>query len=268
VLVRSWNVFHGNAVPPRREAYLERMVQLASDDGPDVLVLQEVPVWALSRLAGWTGMQAFGEVAARPSLGPVPSSAALGRVLTEANHGLFRSAFTGQANAILLAPGARLLARRRIVLNPRRFRKSQARWLRLGTIARLAWGNERRVCIAVRTELDGRTLLVAGLHATSYPADKRPADAELLRAAAFARDLAAADDVCVLAGDFNVTAAESRTLADLTGDAWGFSAPGPAIDHILVRGAESTPVHTWPEERRIVDGVLLSDHAPVEVEIT
>jgi endonuclease/exonuclease/phosphatase family metal-dependent hydrolase len=267
VLVRSWNVFHGNAVPARREAYLERMVRLATADGPDILCMQEVPVWAVRHLAGWSGMQAFGDVAARPSLGPLPSSAELGRLVTDINHGLFRSALTGQADAILLAPEARVLARRRVVLNPRRFRKAQARWLRLGPIARLAWANERRICHAVRAELGGRTLLVAGLHATSYPADKRLADAELLRAAAFAEDLAGPGDVCILAGDFNVTAAESRTLADLTGDVWGFSPPGPGIDHVLVRGAQAGPVQVWPVERRTVDGIVLSDHAPVEVEV-
>src|SRR5262249_18402375 len=154
----------------------------------DVLCLQEVPVWAVRHLPGWSGMQAFGDVAARPSLGPLPSSAELGRVVTETNHGLFRSALTGQANAILLTPEARVLARPRTVLNPRGFRKAQARWLRLGPIARLAWANERRICQAVRAELGGRAVLVANLHATSYPADRRLPDAELLRAAAFAED--------------------------------------------------------------------------------
>ncbi len=267
MLVRSWNVFHGNASPPGREGHLESMVRLASADRPDVLCLQEVPVWALRRLGEWSGMQVFADVAARPSLGPVPWPAELGRVITEIDHGLLRSALTGQANATLLAPGARALARRCTVLNPRGFRRAQARWLGLGPIARLAWAKERRICNAVRVELDGRTMLVAGLHATSYPADKRLADAEVLRAACFADELAEPGDVCVLAGDFNVTGGESRTLADLTGDRWGFSPPGPRIDHVLVRGAEAGPHQVWPEERRTVDGLVLSDHAPVEVEI-
>jgi endonuclease/exonuclease/phosphatase family metal-dependent hydrolase len=268
VLVRSWNVFHGNASPPRRAAYLERMVRLASADRPDVLLLQEVPVWALRRLGAWTGMQVFGDVAARPGLGPIPWTAESGRIVTDLHHGRLRSVLTGQANAILLTPGAQALTRRRIVLNPRSFRKAQVRWLGIDPIARLAWAKERRICHAVRAELDGRTLLVAGLHATSYPADKRLPDAELRRAAMFADELAKPGDICVLGGDFNVTAAESRTLADLVGDRWGFSAPGPVIDHVLVRGAQAGPQQTWPEERRTVDGVLLSDHAPVEVEIT
>jgi endonuclease/exonuclease/phosphatase family metal-dependent hydrolase len=112
---------------------------------------------------------------------------------------------------------------------------------------------------------DGRTLLAAGLHATSYPADRRIADAELLRAAVFADALAAPEDICVLTGDFNIERTRSRTLAELA--AWGFSAPGPGIDHILVRNAHTGSLETWPIERRRLDGRLLSDHAPVEVRI-
>jgi hypothetical protein len=48
---------------------------------------------------------------------------------------------------------------------------------------------------------------------------------------------------------------------------WGFSKPISWIDQVLVRGARSGPAHRWPDERRLVDGRLLSDHAPVEVTI-
>jgi endonuclease/exonuclease/phosphatase family metal-dependent hydrolase len=113
---------------------------------------------------------------------------------------------------------------------------------------------------------DGRNVLLANLHATASR-DRRISDAELFRAATFADALAEPDDVCVVAGDFNVTAETSRTLEDLIGSEWGFSAPGPAVDHILVRGAEPAAARTWPPERRRRDGRLLSDHAPVEVRI-
>ena len=128
---------------------------------------------------------------------------------------------------------------------------------------------ERRIVQAVRlASADGRTYVVANLHCTSYP-DPRLADAELLRAAWFTASLARPDDVVVLAGDFNVPAAHSQALRDLTGPEWGFSPAGPAIDHFLVRGAEAAPVHRWPDARRERSpGELLSDHAPVEVEIT
>jgi endonuclease/exonuclease/phosphatase family metal-dependent hydrolase len=258
LLVRTWNVFHGNASPPGRRAHLEEMVRLASDDKPDVLCLQELPVWALRRLRDWSGMQAFGAVAARPRL----RSAELGRTVTQRNHGLFRSVVTGQANAILLRPELPALSSDTIVLNPPRVRRLVARELALDRRARLGWARERRVCHAVRTG----ALTVANLH-ISKVRDARIRDAELLRAATFADTFAAPTDVLVLAGDFNVRPWESQVLEQLAGPEWGFSAPIPGIDQILVRGAPAGEPKPWPEKRRRVDGRLLSDHAPLEVTI-
>ncbi|HEX6700086.1 MAG TPA: endonuclease/exonuclease/phosphatase family protein [Gaiellaceae bacterium] len=266
MVVRTWNVFHGNAKRSERRAFLKEMVQLVTSDSPDVVCLQEVPVWALAELGAWSGMQAFGAVAARPSIGPLPSTAAIGRALT-IHHGLLRSAFTGQANAVLVSPHLRAVEQPSIVLNSRRFRRAQARWLGLGLVARLAWAKERRVCQAVRVVRDGGTLLVANLHATSFERDERLADAELLRAAAFVDGLAAPGEPILLCGDFNVEAARSRTLADLCGPEWGFAGPGPGIDHILVRGVKASAPRTWSDDRRTLDGRLLSDHAPLEVEL-
>ena len=265
LLVRTWNLFHGNTVPPRRENRLEEMIRLASTDEPDVVCLQEVPPWALERLDDWSGMTAVGEVARRPRLGPLPSTPGVGRALTGLHHGLIRSFFAGQANAILLGPRVRLLDTAVLTLNAWGFRRAQARWLALAPVARLAWARERRVCQAVRLRLaDGRSALIANLHATAYPPDRRLADAEVLRAAVFADALAAPDDVCVLAGDFNVRPHGSRTLRELTGPEWAFEGPGPGIDHVLVRGAPATAPLVWPLDRRRRDGLLLSDHAPVE----
>ena len=270
MLVRSWNLFHGNTTPPGRQAYLDEMVRVAVADDPEMVFLQEVPAWALGRLGEWAGgMRELHALAARPVLGPLAIPAVLGRALTASNHGLFRSAFAGQANAILLAPSLRVLSTETTVLNPTRFRDAQARWLGLDWLARLAWGKERRVCQAVRLDCgDGRTMLVANMHCTSYPPDQRLPDAELLRAATFAGAVARPDDIVVLAGDFNTSYLRSRTLHDLCSNEWGFSQAGPAIDHILVRGAVVSPVHRWPDARREHAGRLLSDHAPVEVEIT
>ena len=268
MLVRTWNLFHGNAKPPERRAFLEEAVRLASADRPDVLCLQEVPVWALERLADWSGMTAVGAVAAPPTIGPLPSTAELGRRLTALDYGRFRSAFSGQANAVLVGVGLRVVDSRRLVLNPRRFRRAQARWLGLDLVARLAWAKERRVCQAVRVRAEGgTTTLVGNLHATSYPADRRLADAELLRAAWFVDALATPQEPVVLCGDFNVEGERSRTLRDLAGPEWGFSAAGEGIDHALVRGAAAGPPERWPLERRRLDGRLLSDHAPLEVRI-
>jgi endonuclease/exonuclease/phosphatase family metal-dependent hydrolase len=268
LLVRTWNVFHGNAYPPERRAFLRDAVELVSADSPDFVCLQEVPVWALGWLDDWSGMRAYGAVAAPPRLGPFPSTAEIGRRISSVHNGLLRSVFSGQANALLAAPVLRPLGEQHtIVLNDRSFRRAQARWLDLDLLTRLAWSKERRACHAVRFALpDGRRVLLANLHATASR-DRRVSDAELFRAAAFADALAEPDDVCIVAGDFNVTAETSRTLDDLIGPEWGFSAPGPAVDHILVRGAKPEAARTWPSERRLVHGRLLSDHAPVELEL-
>jgi endonuclease/exonuclease/phosphatase family metal-dependent hydrolase len=262
VLVRSWNLFHGNTVPPQRHAFLHEMVERATADEPDVLCCQEVPAWAL-------GDFTIGDLAARPVAGPIPITARIGRTLTGINHGVLRSAFAGQGNALQLSPRLRVLEHRVLTLNTRRFRTAQARVLGLGLVARLAWAKERRIVQGVRVaHPDGRTYLIANLHCSSFPSDDRVPDAELLRAAGFASSLAEAGDVQVLAGDFNVTADRSRTLQELTGPEWGFSPAGPGIDHILVRGADASPLRRWPDAERMHDGRLLSDHAPVEVDIS
>jgi endonuclease/exonuclease/phosphatase family metal-dependent hydrolase len=211
-------------------------------------------------------MQAVGDVAQPPRLGPLPWTAELGRAVTSVHHGIFRSAVAGQGNAILVAPQIRLLERRALLLNARSFRATQAEWLRLPLLPRLAWAKERRLCQAVRVEFpDGRVGVIANLHATGYRADQRLADAELLRAAVFTDGLAEPAHVCVLAGDFNVRPQRSSTQAELT--AWGFSGAENGIDRVLVRGARASAAERWPDERRRLDGRLLSDHAPVEVRV-
>jgi len=267
LLVRTWNLFHGNVQPPGRKAFLEELVRLASADRPDVLCLQELPVWALGRLEAWSGMTAVADVARRPSLGPLPSTPEVGRILTEIHHGILRSAFTGQANAILLGPGLDVAEHRHVVLNPRRFRRAQARRLGLGIVPRLVWGKERRVCQAVRLRRPSGTFVVGNLHATSYP-DKRLADAELLRTAVFVDGMAGPNEPVLLCGDFNVSVRFSRTLADLAGPDWRFAGATPTgIDHVLVRGLRSGEPERWPDARRRHEGRLLSDHAPIDVEV-
>jgi endonuclease/exonuclease/phosphatase family metal-dependent hydrolase len=103
LLVRTWNVFHGNTAPPGRRAFLSEMIELVCRDGPDVVCLQELPVWAIAHLERWGGMHATGAVARRPLL---PLGA---RALTALHHGLLRSAVTGEADAILTRAPARNL---------------------------------------------------------------------------------------------------------------------------------------------------------------
>jgi endonuclease/exonuclease/phosphatase family metal-dependent hydrolase len=262
LLVRTWNVFHGNAVPPERRSFLREMVKLASADDPAVLCLQELPVWSLAKLEDWSGMRSYGAVAARPQLG----SARLGGAITGLHRGFLRSAITGQANAILLARALQPLAADSIILNPRGFRRMQSRALRLDRRVALAWAKERRVCQAVRVDAGGRLLTIANLHASSVR-DRRCQDGELLRAAVFADAFAEPDDIVVLAGDFNTVIGESSTLEQLASPSWGFSEPIHGLDQVLVRGAKVPQARPWPEDRRRLDGRLLSDHAPLETTI-
>jgi endonuclease/exonuclease/phosphatase family metal-dependent hydrolase len=269
MLIRTWNLFHGNTKPPQRQAFLEEMVRLAVSGEPDVVALQELPASALPLVGGWSGYTAVPVLAARPTIGPFPSNAEVGRRLTSLNHGVLRSAFSGQGNAILVAPRFRIVDEHALILNPRRFRRAQAEWLDLGPLARLAWAKERRVCQVVRLADGERTFLAANLHATAYPPDERLADAELLRAFTYVDGIALPNEPIAVAGDFNVTYERSRTLHDVAGPEWGFSTPGPGIDQILVRDLPlvSGP-DRWPAERRAAHGALLSDHAPVEIVAT
>jgi len=262
VLVRSWNLFHGNTVPPGRHAYLDQMIDLATADDPDVLCVQEVPAWALGRFT-------VGDVAARPTFGPFPIPASLGRRLTSIDTGLLRSLFEGQGNAIQLSSRLRVLDHGVLALNSARFRRVEARSFGLDLVERLAWGKERRIVQAVRVSRgDGPPFVVANLHCTGFRPDIRVTEAELLRAAWFTVSFARPEEPVVFAGDFNLTPFGSQTLRDLTGPDWEFSDAGPGIDHILVRGGASvSPIRRWDDERRAFGDVLLSDHAPVELDL-
>jgi endonuclease/exonuclease/phosphatase family metal-dependent hydrolase len=260
MLVRTWNLFHGNSVPPGHTDYLEEMVRLASADRPTALLLQEVPPWAFRELESWSGMAAFTQPGRRAPFGDT-----IGEKITRLDPGLLRSAFAGQGNAILLDRALEPFDYHALVLNPHTFRREQAARFRLGLLARLAWARERRVLQVIRAARpDGRRTLVANLHATYYARDRRLAEAELSRAAEFFLAIARPGEIDVFGGDFNLLAASGaiRSLREQ-----GLSAPGRGVDHVLVRGAVTTPPERWPDERRTIDGVLLSDHAPVEVQV-
>jgi endonuclease/exonuclease/phosphatase family metal-dependent hydrolase len=225
LLVRSWNLFHGNTLPPTRHSRLREMVELAVSEQPDVVCLQEVPVWAVPRLAEWSGLRVFPAVARR-GLRP----AAVAGWITRLDNGLLRSAITGQANAILVAPTHEVAD--------------------LGQLQISSRGRERRVCQVARVE----GTVVANLHASTTPA---AAVDEVERARCFAESLAIPGDAVALAGDFNLVS----YVVD------GYSPPGPGIDHVLVRGAAAGPLKVWPVDQRVQNGQVLSDHAPVELRI-
>ncbi|CAN5686814.1 hypothetical protein BH20ACT14_BH20ACT14_01250 [soil metagenome] len=226
LVVRTWNVFHGNALPPRRRGFLREMIELICDDSPDVVCLQEVPVWGIARLEEWSSMQAVPVVARFPR---VPGRA--GVRVTRWNQGFFRSAFVGQANAVLVTRSLTAEDRGHLQISDP--------------------GRERRVVQAVGV---AGSYVIANLHANR---GHEVAQLELERSQAFAEAAACEDEVVVLAGDFN--------LRDFQLDDYSASAAG--IDHILVQGASVSAPLVWPTERRERDGAVLSDHAPVEVTI-
>ena len=199
------------------------MVELAAQDRPDVLCLQELPLWALSQLDDWSGMTAVSAVAKRTL---VPRR--LGGILQRRDPRRFRSGVTGQANAILLSPVHVPLQHRTVRISER--------------------GRERRVCHAVRLE----GIVIGNVHASNEFKQPEVPRAELKRAHELVDSMAVAGEPRVLAGDFNLRD------PDL---------PGPNIDHIVVAGVDHGRLEVWPDERRLHNGALLSDHAPVEMRI-
>jgi endonuclease/exonuclease/phosphatase family metal-dependent hydrolase len=261
LLVRTWNLFHGRSFPESGETYLDEMVALAAQDGPDVVCLQEVPAWALPELEAWSGMNAVGAIA-MPAIG-----GRLARRVTALDPRRLRSALTGQANAVLIAPRLTIVeAPKSLPLNPRAVRRREAERLGLSIATRVAWSRNRRVAQVVRIAVGGETAVIVNLHLSSL-LDSRPTEAELLRAVTYADGFARPEEPLVLAGDFNLTAASSLLLTALRYD-WGFSEAAGGIDHVLARGLTIVrgPA-AWPEERRRRGELLLSDHAPVEVEM-
>jgi endonuclease/exonuclease/phosphatase family metal-dependent hydrolase len=120
---------------------------------------------------------------------------------------------------------------------------------------------------ALRIRRGDGTFVLANAHITGHK-DKRISDAELLRAAVFVDGFARPDEPILLCGDFNLTVRNSRTLVELMTPEWGFSGATPTgIDHILVRGLRAGPAFVWPVERRMRNGRVLSDHAPVDVDV-
>ncbi|HSE81610.1 MAG TPA: endonuclease/exonuclease/phosphatase family protein [Gaiellaceae bacterium] len=233
LLVRTWNLYHGRTHPQSSTLHLEEMVRLVTADAPDVVALQEVPLWAVKRLDDWSGMNTSWAMTMPALLGP------LARHVTAADPVRFRSSLTGQANALLVNPHFEIGRHRRVVLNPGLPHKN---WL--------LRGGQRRVCHSLEVDAGGQTVTLANLHASNHP-ERQLVEAEIERAAAFV----AAAERSILCGDFNVP----RHPVE------GYSAPIEGIDQVLVRGldVERGP-EAWAEGRRSIRGVVLSDHAPVE----
>ena len=203
------------------------MIELVCEDEPEVVCLQELPVWGISRLDEWSSMKVFPVVARPPR---VPGR--IGVRVTRMNQGFFRSAFVGQANAVLVS--------RSLVAEDRGY-------LRISDP-----GRERRVVQAVGVA--GR-YVIANLHANH---GAEVAQLETERSRTFAEAASRPGETLVLAGDFN--------RLDVRLDNYSAASTG-VVDHILVSGASGSAPVVWPRERRELDGVVLSDHAPVDVTI-
>jgi endonuclease/exonuclease/phosphatase family metal-dependent hydrolase len=213
------------------------MVRLVTEDRPDVVALQEVPLWALGRLERWSEMSVRWAVTV-----PALLLAPLARLVTEFNPIRLRSLVSGQANVVLVDRRHELGAQKLLLMTPE---VSKWEWL-------FERGLQQRYCQRLEIVADGREITVANLHATNNPELAR---SEVGRAAGFVADA----ERCALCGDFNVP----RFVVP------EFSPPIDGIDQILVRGLEfEREPRPWERERRMFRGSLLSDHAPVEAVIS
>jgi endonuclease/exonuclease/phosphatase family metal-dependent hydrolase len=178
VLVLSWNLFHGRAVPDEpRSLVADFAAQLAAWEW-DVALLQEVPPWWPPRLGAACEASARTALTSRDWFLPVT------RRIAERRPDLIKS-WGGGANAILVR-GQTILEHRVHTLR---------RW------------PERRVVHGVRLEDGG---WVANLHATAHIERRAQADG---RAAAAAATTWSAGAPLVLGGDLNVRRPE---LPDFT----------------------------------------------------
>ena len=230
LLVRSWNVFHGRTDPPGRRGYLREMVALATADRPDVLCLQEVPVWALLRLADWSGGMTVVPAITRLPVWPAPLTA----WLTRSHEAFFRSALAGQANAILV----RLRARRR----GSRERADQHRRPR---------GEAR---LGGPPALDRRSPTSTPATTSRTPRSRAPRS---VGPASSPRDTRArASPSCSQATSTSATPGSTATARQ---------GRGSTTSSFVATSA--TRLETWPRARRLQNGAVLSDHAPVELRV-
>ena len=277
----SWNLFHGRDFPPdpalftwrsrllrvternathlqvNRELCGEFAAMLAGAEW-DVALLQECPPRFAPPLAQACEAESHQVLTSRNSLSTVRTLAA------RLNPDLLASAEGGSNLTLVRFPF-------RCALSPYDGEKVHRNG---GIVERRgmeihAGRPERRAMALTRIGVgDGAQLCVANLHATNdAPA---LAGEDVLRAAEAACAWAG-DAPLLFGGDLNLRPAEDPAIFEDLRERFGLSgATGPrAIDHLLVRGIETTdPPTAWPPERRELqrDGLALrlSDHAPVQ----
>jgi endonuclease/exonuclease/phosphatase family metal-dependent hydrolase len=255
LLIRTWNIAHGRDIPPgsgyrhMRRKLLREMAHVMIEDDPDLVLLQEVPVWAADVLREHTGMG----VTLAPTYGAhipfvhVPLPLALGAAVGRALPDLVRTQIEGQAQAILYGPALLLVSARRVQLNERTRLRGEPR------ISQLARLRHRRA---------GRELVVANVHAD-------PGGREQLEKAGFVLERFARGAPMVLGGDLNA-GLESAGVRGLRARGFIEDSGEVGIDHLLVRGFDIEWAATrWSPERRDLRNngsrpVRLSDHDPVD----
>ena len=261
--IRTWNIAHGLDVPPMREGYrhlrrkhLGTMAALMVEDAPDVIALQEVPVWAGPLLHRRTGMG----ITLAPAYGAhvpflhVPLPLAVGAAVGRALPNVVRTQVEGQANAVLFGAGLLLVSARRTQVNDRRRLRGEPRIIQL---------------VRLRHRREGREFVVGNVHLDS--GDNR---AQVERAG-FLLERFARGAPMILLGDVNATA-RSAGVRSLVARGWieDVADDGLRIDHIFVRGFDvEEPATPWDPRRReiVTDGQLpirLSDHAPVDAVVS
>jgi len=242
VIVRTWNLSRGTSAKGRK-SYLREMVELVTADKPTLVCLQEVPARALEQVGGWASMQGLADREQRGLLSGIGS--------------------------VVLAPReASVLTHKAITLNTNVFCEERGAALGLSKRSMRRWETERRICHLVQYELPNRRrFLVATLQATADRSDIRLADAELRRATNFIDRRAEVEETVIVAGDFNVSRAQSATIHDLESAAPEFrwTDTGARVENVLLRGAAASSARVWGDEERRSGKLLLSDHAPIEV---
>jgi endonuclease/exonuclease/phosphatase family metal-dependent hydrolase len=262
----TWNVFHGRDFPPdpalfTRRARLWRLTERNATHAQvnrslrrefmdviagaewDVALLQEFPPRWARGLSAACEADAHRELTSRNSLAPLRALCAL------LNPDLIGSN-EGGSNLTLVRPAnlGSIAERRLLVLAP-------------------GPSPERRALAFTRTESG---LCTANLHASTGPANRARAEAELRLAAERSLEWAAGSPL-ILGGDMNVRPRESTVYGELA-ERFGLASPTApdSLDHLLAQGLKAVEgPAAWPPERREVatgDGlrVRLSDHAPVE----
>lgn len=237
-----------------RRKHLAEMAHLMTEENPDVILLQEVPVWAGDLLREATGMG----ITVAPAYGAhipfahVPLPLAVGATLGRALPDVVRTQIEGQANALLYGSELLLVSARRVQINDRRRFRGEPRVVQL---------------VRLRHRRLGREFVVGNLHA-DHGENRQQLERAGYLTAQFARGAPA-----VLGGDFNATL-RSPALQALKARGWQEESADVNVDHVFVRGFEIEWAATrWDTGRRdyAMNGdrpLRLSDHDPVDVVIS